>query len=99
MDLVHRLCRLDVRLILRVEACLPADWKAFKVHYRYRETVSHIVVSEAQAAIGEISITVDGFEQHDQIVHLVDDHQEHSVEVKMFTVHTATSSHNAYQTD
>jgi len=84
---------------LQFAPCLPAHWKEFKVHYRYRETVYHIVVSEARAVIGETSVTVDGFEQHDQIVHLVDDHQEHYVEVKMCTVHTATTSYIAYQPD
>jgi cellobiose phosphorylase len=47
---------------LRFDPCLPADWKAFKVHYRYRETVYHITVSETLAVIGETSVTVDGFE-------------------------------------
>ena len=28
---------------LRFAPCLPAEWKSFKVHYRYRETfVSHL---------------------------------------------------------
>src|SRR3989344_5033086 len=30
--------------------CLPADWKTFKMHYRYRETVYYIVVSQTRAA-------------------------------------------------
>jgi len=29
---------------LRFTPCLPADWKTFKVHYRYRETVYHIAL-------------------------------------------------------
>jgi len=67
--------------------CLPADWKAFKMHYRYRETVYHIVVSQTRAdddaKIGEMRVTVDGVERHDQAIPLVDDRQEHSVEVKI----------------
>jgi cyclic beta-1,2-glucan synthetase len=67
--------------------CLPADWKTFKMHYRYRETVYHIVVSQTRAAddakIGETSITVDGVERLDMAIPLIDDRQEHSVEVKI----------------
>jgi len=29
---------------LRLTPCLPADWKSFKLHDRYRETVFHITV-------------------------------------------------------
>ena len=29
---------------LHVAPCFPANWQEFKVHYRYRETVYHIVV-------------------------------------------------------
>jgi cellobiose phosphorylase len=72
--------------------CLPPDWQTFKMHYRYRETVYHIVVSQARAAdddgkIGETSVTVDGVERPDKAIPLVDDRQEHSVEVKMPTTH------------
>jgi cellobiose phosphorylase len=67
---------------LRFAPCLPADWEAFKVHYRYRETVYHITVH--QPGDGNVaSVTVDGVEQPDRAISLVDDHQEHSVEVIM----------------
>ncbi len=73
---------------LRFTPCLPVHWNAFKVHYRYRETVYHIEVSSTPAAAGGTSITVDGIEQHDQIVHLVDDRREHSVNVRLATART-----------
>jgi len=76
---------------LHFASCLPADWKAFKMHYRYRETVYHIVVSQTRAdddaKIGETSITVDGVERLDMIIPLTDDRQEHSVEVKIPITH------------
>jgi cellobiose phosphorylase len=68
---------------LRFAPCLPSDWKAFKMHYRYRETVYHISVVQPQTGNDEMSVTVDGVEQHDKVVHLVDDHREHSVEVRI----------------
>jgi cellobiose phosphorylase len=70
---------------LRFAPCLPADWEGFKVHYRYRETVYHIAVLHTYAGNGGMSMTVDGVEQHDKTIPLVDDHQEHSVEVRIPT--------------
>ncbi|MBI2296172.1 MAG: cyclic beta 1-2 glucan synthetase, partial [Betaproteobacteria bacterium] len=68
--------------------CLPADWEAFKVHYRYRETFYHIAALHTRAENGEMSVTVDGVEQQDKAIPLVDDRQEHSVEVR---IHAARS--------
>ncbi|HSF21716.1 MAG TPA: cyclic beta 1-2 glucan synthetase, partial [Burkholderiales bacterium] len=68
---------------LRITPCVPADWDAFKVHYRYRETVYHIAVLNARAGNGEMSVTVDGVDQHDKAIPLVNDRQEHSVEVRL----------------
>jgi len=74
---------------LYVAPCLPADWRAFKIHYRYRETVYHIVVTQKRAdddaKIGETSIMVDGVERVDKTIPLNDDRQEHSVEVNILT--------------
>ena len=67
---------------LRFAPCLPGDWEAFKVRYRYRETVYHITV--LQPGDGSVaSVTVDGVEQPDTAISLVDDHQEHTVEVRI----------------
>jgi len=73
---------------LRLAPCLPADWKAFKVHYRYRETVYHIAVLQMPGGSDETSVTVDGVERHDQAIPLVDDRQEHSVEVRIPAAHS-----------
>ncbi|HWS13161.1 MAG TPA: glycosyl hydrolase family 65 protein, partial [Rhodocyclaceae bacterium] len=70
---------------LHFAPCLPANWQGFQVHYRYRETVYHIVVAQTRAGddgtSGAISVTVDGVERHDGAAALVDDHREHRVEV------------------
>jgi len=75
---------------LHFAPCLPAAWKAFKMHYRYRETVYHIAVVQARVGdgvkIGETSVTVDGVGQPDMTIRVVDDRQEHSVEVRMHAV-------------
>jgi cellobiose phosphorylase len=68
---------------LRLSPCLPSDWKGFKVHYRYRETVYHIAILCTPAADGQVGVTVDGIEQTDKSIPLVDDRREHSVEVRI----------------
>jgi cyclic beta-1,2-glucan synthetase len=75
--------RLDVDR-LRFAPCLPADWKEFKVHYRYRETVYHITVSQTA---DESIVTVDGVQQPENVIPLVDDRQNHSAEVRIKIQH------------
>jgi len=48
---------------LRFEPCLPAEWKGFTVHYRYRETVYHIAVLQTMPGNSEMSVTADGVQQ------------------------------------
>jgi cyclic beta-1,2-glucan synthetase len=76
--------RLDVDK-LHVAPCLPIDWTGFTLHYRYRETFYHITVAQVGAGDGKTSVTVDGVEQYDKTIHLVDDRQEHKAEVRVQT--------------
>ncbi len=66
---------------LHFAPCLPPDWEGFKMHYRYRETVYHIAVLQTPA--GNVRVSVDGIDQHDQTIPLVDDRSEHRVEVSI----------------
>jgi cellobiose phosphorylase len=68
---------------LRFTPCLPVHWKEFKVHYRYRDTVYHVVVLQTPAQSGGPKVTVDGVEQADRAIPLIDDRQEHRVEVQI----------------
>jgi cellobiose phosphorylase len=61
--------------------CLPADWDGFRIHYRYRKTTYHITILCAQAGRNEMRVTVDGVEQGEKTILLVDDGKEHKVEV------------------
>jgi cellobiose phosphorylase len=77
---------LGLRLVvdkLQVAPCFPAEWQAFKVHYRYRETVYHLVVQQVPGESGETNVTVDGVAQQGNAIPLVDDGQEHAVEVRI----------------
>jgi cellobiose phosphorylase len=72
---------------LRFAPCLPADWTAFTMRYRYRETPYEITVRQtlaaAGAAIRPTTVTVDGVAQSDRAVHLIDDHATHQVVVEL----------------
>ena len=68
---------------LRFTPCLPSDWPGFKMYYRYRETVYQITVQRTPAENGEARVTVDGVEQPDNTIPLVDDHQVHYVKVSL----------------
>ena len=70
------------RDMLRFEPCLPAEWDMFKVHYRYRETLYHITVRQIRDKSGA-GVSVDGAPQSGTTVTLVDDHAEHTVEVRI----------------
>ena len=78
---------------LNFEPCLPADWESYKVHYRYRETLYHITVVQIHSANEEITVAVDGVEQNEKAIPLVDDHRDHRVEVRMYAARsTGTES-------
>jgi cyclic beta-1,2-glucan synthetase len=68
---------------LQFTPCIPAEWKSFRLHYRYRETFYHITVTQAGPGRKVVSMTVDGLAQSDGAVQLVDDRKEHFVEIKM----------------
>jgi len=66
---------------LRFSPCLPADWNEFKLHYRYRETMYHVTVSQTETAEREPGVWVDGDLQADHSIPLVNDLVEHIVRV------------------
>ena len=69
---------------LRMTPCVPANWESYTIHYRYRETVYHITVQLAGAQPEHaMSVTVDGVERPGNIIPLIDDRQDHAVEVRI----------------
>jgi cellobiose phosphorylase len=64
---------------LHLAPCLSAHWQGYKIHYRYRETVYHIVVEQIPVGddgiIGVASMALDGDEHQDKVIALVDDHR------------------------
>ena len=68
---------------LRFAPCLPPEWQGFTMHYRHRETVYHIQVVQTPAGSCAMHVSVDGVEQPDAAIPLVDDRKEHWAEVRL----------------
>jgi cyclic beta-1,2-glucan glucanotransferase len=66
---------------LHFTPCFPTDWAEFKVHYRFRETVYHITLTQSTDREGGVSMTVDGVPHDGAAIMLVNDLQEHFVEL------------------
>jgi cellobiose phosphorylase len=62
--------------------CLPPDWQSFTLSYRYRDTTYAITVRRAGAVDG-VRVVVDGVEQEEGSIRLVDDRQSHTAEVEI----------------
>ncbi|HUH59626.1 MAG TPA: glucoamylase family protein [Candidimonas sp.] len=69
---------------LRLAPRVPAHWGAYKIHYRFRDTVYHITVMRVGVSSGQVTrVTVDGNERPDLRIPLNDDHGEHFVDVEL----------------
>jgi len=88
---------------LRITPCIPAHWKSYIIHYRFRETFYHITVkcNDEKSSQG-ILVTMDGIVVNNSgndekglpqcMIPLVDDHQQHHVEVRYADFH---GTHNS----
>ncbi len=68
---------------LRFTPRMPASWPTYKIHYRYRETVYHITLTNGGAGTTVSKLTSDGIDQPDRVVMLIDDRNPHHVEIKL----------------
>jgi cyclic beta-1,2-glucan synthetase len=72
---------------LRFTPCLPPDWNAFTLRYRYRETYYDITVRRSALQPGddvrEVDVTFDGIAQPSDFVVLADDRAAHVVDVRV----------------
>jgi len=66
---------------LRIEPCIPEEWKSFTIHYRFKETKYHIMIQQEETQ--QSSIAVDGIDQSEKSILLVNDLLEHRVVIKI----------------
>jgi cyclic beta-1,2-glucan synthetase len=65
---------------LHLGPVLPGAWKSLKLHYRYRETFHHIIIRN-NGGKTVTRVVFDGTECPDKTIPLLDDRQEHNVDV------------------
>jgi cyclic beta-1,2-glucan synthetase len=68
---------------LRLTPRLPKAWSSYKIHYRYRQTVYHITITQVASDAAMTQLYLDGTELLQTTVPLVDDRREHLVELKV----------------
>ena len=62
---------------------LPANWRCFALHYRYRETLYHIqLFNDGGKWLDKQRVILDDAELSDDFIPLKDDHAEHKAEVR-----------------
>ncbi len=64
--------------------CIPAEWQTYKVHYRFGDTFYHIVFEQKNTE-GKMQVSMDGAEQPDNTITLLDDGIDHTVNVSLFS--------------
>jgi cyclic beta-1,2-glucan synthetase len=69
---------------LRINPCIPEEWESFKLHYHYRSAVYHITYTQKKVP-GEMTVSVDGMKQADEMITLMDDNMEHNVQITAFS--------------
>ncbi len=63
---------------------IPKAWTRYKIDYRYRQTPYHITISTVpESSLGAGRAFLDGEELPGVIIPLIDDHREHSVELRL----------------
>ncbi|KIH76678.1 NdvB [Geoalkalibacter ferrihydriticus DSM 17813] len=69
---------------LRIAPCIPVHWPAYKVRYRYRETMYHLTIRNVvEATTPGQRIILDGVVIEGETIPLVDDRRDHQIEVAL----------------
>ena len=69
---------------LRIDPCIPREWKEFSISYRYGKTSYNInVVNPTGVNTGVRSVTVDDGKLENGIIQLQDDGKQHVIKVDM----------------
>ncbi|HEX2920093.1 MAG TPA: glucoamylase family protein [Bacteroidales bacterium] len=73
--------RLEVER-LYIQPCLPPNWDFLKIRYRFRGTFYNILIRQSSDDTVKMKISLDGISQENFVI-LVDDHNEHYVDVSL----------------
>jgi cellobiose phosphorylase len=61
----------------------PRQWPSYKIHYRYFDTFYHITVVNGGKGTAIRRLTIDGIDQPERIVPLINDSANHDVEIDL----------------
>jgi len=68
---------------LSLSPCVPSDWPSFTLRYRFKETFYNISVVRSTEEGAAPRTIIDGNEQKDGKIHLVNDLRDHTVHVEI----------------
>ncbi len=70
---------------LTIDACVPPDWESYEIDYRYGVTRYRIRITQTtgKRPSGTCGLRLDGIDLPETIVVLVDDHQDHLIDVDL----------------
>ena len=67
---------------LTIDPCVPADWREYRIEYRYGKSLYSIVVANPDGGEGSVvEVTLDGRALPEETIPLVDDGKPHAVHV------------------
>jgi cellobiose phosphorylase len=69
---------------LQFEPCIPAEWPTVTIRYRYEQTLYLITYLQTSSEAEDGKITINGMEQTDRQVYLVNDQETHQVQIQVF---------------
>jgi cellobiose phosphorylase len=67
---------------LKFIPCVPKEWESFKVHYKYINTMYHIVVTQTNGT-DTMMVMADGVKQEENRITLTDDGAEHNIQINL----------------
>ena len=68
--------------MLTIDPCVPADWREYRIDYRYGRSTYTIVIANPDGGDGGVvEVTLDGVALDGDTIPLVDDGKPHAVRV------------------
>ena len=68
---------------LRFTPRIPREWPSFRIHYRFHQTFYHITIRQGGESRSVRRLSIDGMEQPEHVVPLVNDNASHEVEIEL----------------
>jgi cellobiose phosphorylase len=62
--------------------CIPEEWNSFKIHYRYKTTLYHIVITQNRSS-EKTNVVLDSLQQPGTVITLTDDGADHQVDITL----------------